>query len=103
MIRACWLFGVRMDAVTVTVHPQSIVHSMVEFSDRSVKAQLSLPDAVWPLLLTLSWPGTHGHPPRPLPADSAMRLDFLPPDEARFPALSVARHAMEKPGVPPAS
>jgi len=101
MIEACWLFGVGMDAVTVTVHPQSIVHSMVEFSDRSVKAQLSLPDMRMAIAYALSWPERMDIPLAPLPADSAMRLDFLPPDEARFPALSVARHAMEKPGVLP--
>lgn len=101
MIEACWLFGVDMDAVEVAVHPQSIVHSMVEFADRSVKAQLSLPDMRMAIAYALSWPERMDLPLAPLPLGEALRLDFLPPDEDKFPALSVARHAMDRPGVLP--
>lgn len=97
MIEACWLFGVGMDAITVTIHPQSIVHSMVEFLDRSVKAQLSLPDMRMAIGYALSWPERMEIPLAPLPVDSVLRLEFLPPDEDKFQALSVARDAMDKP------
>jgi 1-deoxy-D-xylulose-5-phosphate reductoisomerase len=101
MIEACWLFGVGMDAITVTVHPQSIVHSMVEFQDLSVKAQLSLPDMRMAIAYALSWPERRALALEPLPLDRALKLEFLPPDEGKFPALNVARCAMERPLVLP--
>ncbi len=101
MIEACWLFDVGMDAITVTVHPQSIVHSMVEFQDRSVKAQLSLPDMRMAIAYALTWPDRRALALEPLPVDREMKLEFLPPDEGKFPALSVARRAMERPLVLP--
>jgi 1-deoxy-D-xylulose-5-phosphate reductoisomerase len=101
MIEACWLFGVGMDRITVTVHPQSIVHSMVEFADRSIKAQLSLPDMRMAIAYALSWPGRMELPLEPLDLSGRLSLEFMPPDEEKFPALSVARRAMERPSVLP--
>jgi 1-deoxy-D-xylulose-5-phosphate reductoisomerase len=101
MIEACWLFGVGMDSIEVTVHPQSIVHSMVEFADRSIKAQLSLPDMRMAIAYALSWPERIALPLAPLPTDTALRLDFFPPDQDKFPSLAVARRAMGRPSVLP--
>jgi 1-deoxy-D-xylulose-5-phosphate reductoisomerase len=101
MIEACWLFGVGMDRVEVVVHPQSVVHSMVEFVDRSIKAQLGPPDMRTAIAYALSWPDRIELPLAPLGLDRALRLDFTPPDEEKFPALSVARSAWERPTVLP--
>ncbi len=101
MIEACWLFGVGMDKIQVCVHPQSIVHSMVEFSDRSIKAQLSVPDMRMAIAYALSWPERMDLPLVPLGLDKPVHLELLPPDEEKFPALAMARHAMSRPGVLP--
>jgi 1-deoxy-D-xylulose-5-phosphate reductoisomerase len=97
IIEACWLFGVELDKITVMVHPQSIVHSMVEFQDMSIKAQLSIPDMRIAIAYALSWPKRM---PLMLPGidiNDLLKLEFLPPDEDKFPALKIARSAMEKP------
>ncbi|HOJ14214.1 MAG TPA: 1-deoxy-D-xylulose-5-phosphate reductoisomerase [Deltaproteobacteria bacterium] len=101
MIEACWLFGVSMDMVEVVVHPQSIVHSMVEFSDSSIKAQLGLPDMRTAIAYALSWPDRLDLPLGRLSFRAPLALEFLPPDEEKFPALSVAKKAMERPEVLP--
>ncbi len=101
MIEACWLFGVGMDRIVVSVHPQSIIHSMVEFQDKSIKAQLSVPDMRMAIAYALSWPERMALPLEPLGIDQSLNLELLPPDELKFPALSIARHAMEKPEVLP--
>jgi 1-deoxy-D-xylulose-5-phosphate reductoisomerase len=101
IIEACWLFGVGIDRIDVTIHPQSIVHSMVEFMDRSIKAQLSLPDMRIAIAYALSWPERMELPFEPLRLSEALHLDFLPPDTNIFPALSIARHAMSRPTVLP--
>ena len=101
IIEACWLFGVGIERIDVTIHPQSIVHSMVEFMDRSIKAQLSLPDMRMAIAYALSWPERMELPLEPLPLAEALHLDFLPPDTSNFPALSIARHAMSRPEVLP--
>ena len=93
VIEAHWLYDVGYDAIEVVVHPQSIVHSAVRFVDGSVKAQLGTPDMRLPIQYAL----THPHR-RPSPAAApdllaAARLEFRAPDEARFPALSIARDA----------
>lgn len=101
IIEACWLFGVGIERIDVTIHPQSIVHSMVEFMDRSIKAQLSLPDMRLAIAYALSWPERMELPLETLRLTEALHLDFLPPDTDKFPALSIARHAMSRPEVLP--
>jgi 1-deoxy-D-xylulose-5-phosphate reductoisomerase len=101
IIEASWLFGVDLDRIEVTIHPQSIVHSMVEFIDKSIKAQLSVPDMRQAIAYALSWPERLDIPLTRLSWGSALRLDFMPPNEETFPALRVARHSMEKPDVLP--
>ncbi len=93
IIEARWLFDVPLDRVDVVVHPQSIVHSMVEFVDRSVLAQLGMPDMGIPILYALSFPDRL---PCPAPALDLVRLGaltFEAPDPTRFPCLALARQA----------
>ena len=97
IIEACWLFGVGLDRIEVTVHPQSIVHSMVEFKDRCVKAQLSVPDMRASIAYALSWPERIALSLEQLNFETGLGLEFFPPDTGKFPALSVARAAMDRP------
>jgi 1-deoxy-D-xylulose-5-phosphate reductoisomerase len=101
VIEAHWLFGIPFDRIDVIVHPQSIVHSMVEFVDRSVLAQLGMPDMGIPILYALSYPERL---PCPAPALDLARLGaltFEPPDEAAFPCLRLARQAGRAGGAAP--
>jgi len=89
VIEAKWLFGMPAEQIEVVVHPQSIVHSMVEFVDHSTVAQLSPPDMRLPIQYALTWPDrTAGVSPR-LDLGRAQTLEFLPPDLERFPALAL--------------
>ena len=101
MIEAHWLFGLPMAQVDVVVHPQSIVHSMVEFVDGSVLAQLSVTDMCFPIQYAITYPERRpsGLPPLDLPKLGA--LTFETPDEKRFPALRLAREAGEAGGTLP--
>ena len=101
MIEAHWLFGLPMAQVDVVVHPQSIVHSMVEFVDGSVLAQLSVTDMCFPIQYAITYPERlpSGLPPLDLPKLGA--LTFEKPDEKRFPALRLAREAGEAGGTLP--
>ena len=101
MIEAHWLFGLPMAQVDVVVHPQSIVHSMVEFVDGSVLAQLSVTDMCFPIQYAITYPERRpsGLPPLDLPKLGA--LTFEKPDEKRFPALRLAREAGEASGTLP--
>ena len=101
MIEAHWLFGLPMAQVDVVVHPQSIVHSMVEFVDGSVLAQLSVTDMCFPIQYAITYPERRpsGLPPLDLPKLGA--LTFEKPDEKRFPALRLAREAGEAGGTLP--
>ncbi|HEY1603418.1 MAG TPA: 1-deoxy-D-xylulose-5-phosphate reductoisomerase [Pirellulales bacterium] len=93
IIEARWLFDIDVDRIEVVVHPQSIVHSLVEFVDGSVIAQLSPPDMKLPIQYALTYPErTAGVSPR-LNLTEAMHLDFEPPDLERFPALELGREA----------
>jgi 1-deoxy-D-xylulose-5-phosphate reductoisomerase len=87
IIEARWLFGLRPDQIEVVVHPQSVVHSLVEFVDGSVIAQLSPPDMRLPIQYALTYPTRHPGPAKQVDWRSVWQLDFAPPDEARFPAL----------------
>ncbi len=93
VIEACWLYDVVDDQVDVVVHPQSIVHSMVEFADGSLKAQLGLPDMRIPIQYALTFPEHLPSPAPRLAATSIPTLGFEPVDERRFPALQIGRAA----------
>ena len=102
MIEARWLFDIGMDRVSVVVHPQSIVHSMVEFVDGSILAQMSTPDMCLPIQYALTYPARAGS--RRVQTDFARlgMLTFEEPDVERFPALELARRAGEVGGTLPA-
>jgi 1-deoxy-D-xylulose-5-phosphate reductoisomerase len=98
LIEARWLFGLDPAQLEVVIHPQSIVHSMVQFTDGSIKAQLGLPDMKTPIMYALSWPKRmHSLFPRFSFSDYP-RLDFEPADPHRFPNLRIAMQAMQRSG-----
>jgi len=98
IIEARWLFDLAPQQIDVVVHPQSVVHSMVEYVDGSVLAQLSPPDMKLPIQYALTWPQRHEGPARKLDLSQALRLDFEPPDEQRFPALRLGRSVAQSGG-----
>jgi 1-deoxy-D-xylulose-5-phosphate reductoisomerase len=102
MIEARWLFNVPMSKVQVLIHPQSIVHSMVEFVDGSILAQLSHSDMCFPIQYAVTWPERVPHSLRPLRLAEVSRLEFEEPRYDVFPALNLARKAGEAGGVLPA-
>lgn len=102
MIEAKWLFGVPMEKVDVVVHPQSIVHSMVEFIDGSVLAQLSHSNMCFPIQYAVTYPDRLPNTLEPLDFAKLGSLTFEAPDPARFPALRLAREAGERCGTLPA-
>ncbi len=93
MIEARWLFGIGMERIDVVVHPQSIVHSMVEFRDGSVLAQLSRTDMCFPIQYALTWPDRVKGNLKPLDFPALAKLEFEAPRNADFPALDLARKA----------
>ncbi len=93
MIEARWLFGIGMDRIDVVVHPQSIIHSMVEFIDGSVLAQMSKTDMCFPIQYALTWPERVAGGLQPLDFGKLAKLDFEEPRHADFPALGLARQA----------
>ena len=90
-LEACWLFDLPPEKVDVVIHPESVVHSMVEFVDGSVVAQLSPPDMRTPIQYALTYPERRSGPARRLDIGKAFSLNFQPPDPVRFPALRLAR------------
>jgi 1-deoxy-D-xylulose-5-phosphate reductoisomerase len=99
VIEACWLFGFAADEVEVVIHPQSIVHALVEFRDGSVVAQLAPPDMKLPIRYALSYPLREmGARDRRLRWDCVRQLDFEPPDLGRFPLLGCAYQALRAGG-----
>jgi 1-deoxy-D-xylulose-5-phosphate reductoisomerase len=102
MIEAHWLFGVPMSKVEVVVHPQSIVHSMVEFADHSIIAQLSHSDMCFPIQYAVTWPERVGNTLKPIDFAKLSSLTFEAPRTDDFPALNLARHAGEVGGTLPA-
>lgn len=102
LIEAAHLFPVGLDRIEILVHPQSVIHSMVEYQDRSTLAQLGSPDMRIPIAHALAWPQRMEGPSAPLDLASIGRLDFDKPDEVRFPALRLARAAGEVGGGMPA-
>ena len=103
MIEARWLFDVPMEKVDVVIHPQSIVHSMVEFVDGSLLAQLSHSDMCFPIQYAVTWPERVSNSLRPLDLAALGRLDFEAPRRSDFPALDLARRAGEAGGSLPAT
>jgi len=102
MIEARWLFDIPMQRVEVIVHPQSIIHSMVEFVDSSVLAQLSTTDMCFPIQYAVTWPDRVPNRLPPLDFAKLAKLEFEAPRLADFPALSLARRAGELGGTLPA-
>jgi 1-deoxy-D-xylulose-5-phosphate reductoisomerase len=94
LIEASHLFAVDESAIDVVVHPQSIVHSLVEFRDGSWLAQLSVNDMVFPIQYALAWPERWANDFPRLPIHELGRLDFAPVDEVAFPAVGLARQAL---------
>jgi 1-deoxy-D-xylulose-5-phosphate reductoisomerase len=93
MIEARWLFGIGMEKIDVVIHPQSIIHSMVEFTDGSVLAQLSRTDMCFPIQYALTWPERVKGGLQPLDFPALAKLEFEAPREMDFPALLLARKA----------
>jgi 1-deoxy-D-xylulose-5-phosphate reductoisomerase len=102
MIEAHWLFGVGMDRVEVVIHPQSIVHSMVEFADGSTLAQMSYSDMCFPIQYAVTWPDRVPNTLPPLDFSTLGKLEFEIPRYDDFPALNLARRAGETSGTLPA-
>ena len=93
VVEAHWLYDVDYAAIEVVIHPQSVVHSAVRFVDGSLKAQLGTPDMRLPIQYALTYPDRRPSPSVAVDLAAAGRLDFRAPDEARFPALRIAREA----------
>ena len=101
LIEAHYLFGLSSNRIDIVIHPQSVIHSMVEFVDGSVLAQLGAPDMRIPIAYALAWPERIETPAPRLDFAALARLDFEPPDLERFPALRLAREALEAGGSAP--
>jgi 1-deoxy-D-xylulose-5-phosphate reductoisomerase len=102
VIEAHYLFGVESARLDVIVHPQSVIHSMVDYVDGSTLAQLGSPDMRIPIASTLAWPDRMATTAKPLDLVQIGRLDFEAPDPVRFPCLQLARDALEAAGSRPA-
>ena len=94
LIEAHYLFGLPADRIDILIHPQSVVHSLVEFVDGSVLAQLGSPDMRIPIAYALAWPERIATPAQRLDLATVARLEFEAPDFSRFPALGLAREAL---------
>ena len=102
LIEAHYLFPVGLENIEILVHPQSVIHSMVEYHDRSTLAQLGSPDMRIPIASALAWPERMATNCEPLELADIARLDFERPDEVRFPATKIARAAITAGGANPA-
>ncbi len=102
VIEACWLFGTTPAQIEVVIHPQSVIHSMVQYVDGSVLAQLGNPDMRTPIAYALAWPERCAAGVQRLDLFSVRHLDFEEPDYDRFPCLRLARDAMSAGGTAPA-
>ncbi|MEM7654155.1 MAG: 1-deoxy-D-xylulose-5-phosphate reductoisomerase [Pseudomonadota bacterium] len=100
-IEAFYLFGLPQEQISILVHPQSIIHSMVEYQDGSVLAQLGTPDMRTPISYTLAWPGRMKSPSERLDLAAISTLTFENPDEERFPAIRLTREALRTGGLAP--
>ena len=102
LMEAQWLFGLRPDQCQAVLHPQSIVHCLVEFADGAMLAQLAPPSMTFPIQHALLYPERAPGIDAPLDLQKLLTLDFRPVDEGRYPCLRLARNAMETGGVAPA-
>lgn len=102
LIEACWLFDAKPAQIEILIHPQSVIHSLVDYVDGSVLAQLGNPDMRTPISHALAWPERIDSGVAPLDLFAVARLDFQAPDEVRFPCLRLARDAVEAGGSAPA-
>jgi 1-deoxy-D-xylulose-5-phosphate reductoisomerase len=102
VIEACWLFGLPVEQIQVVLHPQSVIHSLVDYTDGSVLAQLGNPDMRTPIAHALAWPARIDSGVQPLDLFAVGRLDFAAPDPQRFPCLELAYQAWRHGGTAPA-
>jgi 1-deoxy-D-xylulose-5-phosphate reductoisomerase len=101
VIEARWLFGIEAARIEVLIHPQSVIHSMVEFVDGTVLAQLGVTDMRMPIQYALSWPEVLAAPIPGMDFAKRLELEFAPPDRERFPCLALAYRALEQGGSAP--
>src|SRR5262249_59953766 len=101
VIEARWLFDIPPEKIDIVVHPQSIIHSMVEFVDGSIVAQLGTADMRQPIQYALTYPERLKSPVAPLDWTAVSRLRFLPPDHQKFSCFELAHLAIEIRGSPP--
>ncbi len=102
VIEAFWLFGLPPEKIEVLIHPQSIIHSMVEFADGSIKAQLSVPDMKIPIQYALMYPRRPASPYSKIDFNTLREMTFLRPDIKKFPCLPLAFRALQMGGTAPA-
>ncbi len=102
VIEARWLFGIEPNRIQVVIHPQSIIHSMVEFIDGSIKAQLGVPDMRIPISYALNYPQRWTGNCNTMDFSQSWELSFLPPDTEKFPALRLAYEVLNMGGTAPA-
>ncbi len=102
VIEAAWLFGAHIDQVEVVIHPQSIIHSMVEFKDGSILAQMSNPDMVFPIQYALTYPKRFENSMKPLDFTKGLDLRFEAPDNEKFPSIEMAKNVFRRGGTAPA-
>jgi 1-deoxy-D-xylulose-5-phosphate reductoisomerase len=98
LIEACWLFATTPEQIRIVLHPQSVIHSLVQYCDGSVLAQLGNPDMRTPIAYALAWPERIEAGVEPLDLFAVARLDFEQPDYERFPCLKLAADAMQRGG-----
>ena len=98
VIEACWLFAVAPERIQVVIHPQSVIHSMVEYVDGSILAQMGSPDMRTPIAYALAWPERIPSGVKRLNLFDVARLDFSAPDLGRFPCLRLAYEALARGG-----
>ena len=103
VIEAHWLFGAPLETIQVVVHPQSVIHSMVEYLDGSVIAQMGAPDMRTPIACALAWPGRIESGAQPLDFTTLGSLEFERVDALRFPCVALAREAIRQGGTAPAA
>lgn len=101
VIEAYWLFGFPIDKIDITIHPQSVVHCLVELNDGSLLAHLGIPDMQIPIQYALSFPERLDSPVTSLPLSEMEPLEFRPPDKERFPCLGLAYRALREGGTMP--
>ncbi len=103
LIEAVWLFGVKPEEVSIVIHRESIVHSLIEFNDNSVLAQLGYPDMRLPIQYALTYPERYESPERQLDLVKVGMLTFFEPDNEAFPCINICRRAIMRGGLNPAA